>query len=228
MPSSEISARILEVRIVPVVRASSGEQARMAVDAVYKGGIPVVELTMTVPGGVDVIRDLAREHGSEILIGAGTVLDAKTAERCLSAGAQFVVSPGFDSETVALVKRRGKLMMAGGLTPTEVIAAWKAGSDFVKVYPCGPLGGPKYIKALKGPLPQIPMVPTGGVNLENAADFMRAGSAALGVGGELIPSEALRLGKMDVITNLARQFVAAVQTSTIAARAARSPSLKVS
>lgn len=211
MTNSEIRARIIEIGIVPVVRASSRREARMAVDAICAGGIPIAEITMTVPGAIDVIADLARTMASDLLVGAGTVLDAQTAQRCLEAGAQFIVSPGFDLETVAQVKRSGKLMMAGALTPTEVIASWKAGSDFVKIFPCGTVGGAKYIKALKGPLPRVPMVPTGGVNLETAADFLRAGADALGVGSELVSADALRSGNPDPITYAARRFRAVVQ-----------------
>jgi 2-dehydro-3-deoxyphosphogluconate aldolase/(4S)-4-hydroxy-2-oxoglutarate aldolase len=143
-------------------------------------------------------------------VGAGTVLDAETAQRCLDAGAEFIVSPGFDLETVRLVKGQDKLVMAGALTPTEVITAWKAGSDFVKIFPCGNLGGPKYIRALKGPLPQVPMVPTGGVTLETAADFIRAGADALGIGGELVSSAALKSGDGSEITRTARHFLDAI------------------
>jgi 2-dehydro-3-deoxyphosphogluconate aldolase / (4S)-4-hydroxy-2-oxoglutarate aldolase len=208
---SEIRARIVEIGIVPVVRASSSSQARTAVDAICAGGIPIAEITMTVPGAIDVIADLARTVSSDVLVGAGTVLDAETAQRCLDAGAQFIVSPGLDLETVALVKRSGKLMMAGALSPTEVITAWKAGSDFVKIFPCGNVGGAKYIKALKGPLPDVPMVPTGGVNLDSAADFLRAGADALGIGSELVSIEALQSGNLNAITEAARRFKSVVQ-----------------
>lgn len=165
---------------------------------------------MTVPGAIDVIAELTRSVGDQIMIGAGTVLDAETAGRCLEAGAQFLVSPCFDPEIVKAAKQAGKLVMAGALTPTEVVAAWKAGSDFVKIFPCGNLGGPAYIRALKAPLPQIPMVPTGGVNLKTAGDFLRAGAAALGVGGELISHSALESGDFGAITGAAREFVAIV------------------
>ena len=211
MTDLEVRARIVEIGIVPVVRAGSAREARIAVDAICAGGIPVAEITMTVPGAIDVISDLARAMAPDLLVGAGTVLDAETAQRCLEAGAQFIVSPGLDLETVALVKRSGKVMMAGALSPTEVIAAWKAGSDFVKIFPCGAVGGARYIKALKGPLPQVRMVPTGGVNLETAADFLRAGAEALGVGSELVSSDALRSGKVAAITESARRFVAIVR-----------------
>jgi 2-dehydro-3-deoxyphosphogluconate aldolase/(4S)-4-hydroxy-2-oxoglutarate aldolase len=191
MTKQEVSNRIMEIGVVPVVRASSAKQAMLAAEAVCAGGIPIVEVTMTVPGAIEVIAELSKSMGSEVLIGAGTVLDAETAQHCLDAGAEFIVSPGFNLETVKFVNRAGKLMMAGALTPSEVIAAWKAGSDFVKIFPCGAVGGAKYIKALKGPLPQIPMIPTGGVNLTTAADFILAGAAALGIGGELVSASAL-------------------------------------
>lgn len=211
MAREETRKRILEIGIVPVVRASSAKQALMAAEAVCAGGIPIVEVTMTVPGAVEVIAELARTAGKDLLIGAGTVLDAEAGRRCLDAGAQFLVSPGFDLPTLELAHQQDKLMMAAGLTPNEVIAAWKAGSDFVKVFPCGSVGGPKYIQALRGPLPQISLVPTGGVNLSTAADFIRAGSAALGVGGELVHSEALKAGKHEVITENARKLVEIVK-----------------
>jgi len=206
-----VRERIIEVGIVPVVRASSPAEARMAAEAVCKGGISIVEITMTVPGAVDVIRELAKGSGKEILIGAGTVLNAEMARRCLDAGAEFLVSPGFNHDMVELAVREGKLVMAGALTPTEVITAWEAGADFVKVFPCGQVGGAKYIRALKGPLPQIPLVPTGGVNLNTAAEFIEAGAAALGVGGELVQAEALTAGKTEVIVENARKFLEIVK-----------------
>jgi 2-dehydro-3-deoxyphosphogluconate aldolase/(4S)-4-hydroxy-2-oxoglutarate aldolase len=203
--------RITEIGIIPVVRASSPAEARAAAEAVCAGGIQVVEITMTVPGAVDVIAELVRAIGKEILIGAGTVLDVETARKCLGAGAEFIVSPGLDIPTVEFVRGEKKLMMAGALTPTEVITAWRAGSDFVKVFPCGNVGGAKYINALKGPLPQVLMVPTGGVNLDTAADFIRAGAAALGVGGELVQADALKSGKTEIIVENARKFLECVR-----------------
>jgi 2-dehydro-3-deoxyphosphogluconate aldolase / (4S)-4-hydroxy-2-oxoglutarate aldolase len=218
MTKQEVAKRIVEIGVIPVVRAASASQARQAAEAVCAGGIPVVEITMTVPGAVELIAQLTKEVGSEVLIGAGTVLDAEAAQRCLDAGAQFLVSPGFDLETVKLAKREQKLIMAGALTPTEVIAAWKAGSDFVKIFPCGAMGGASYLKALKGPLPQVPMVPTGGVNLKTAAEMIQAGAAALGVGGELVSAAALKSGNVKEITDAARLFVSAVRDAR-----ARSP-----
>ena len=210
MDKQRVRERIVEIGIVPVVRASSPREARMAADAVCEGGIPIVEITMTVPGAVDVIRELTKSGSSDVLVGAGTVLNAEAARRCLDAGAQFLVSPGLNLEVVKLAGKEGKLMMAGALTPTEVITAWEAGSDFVKVFPCGQVGGAKYIKALKGPLPQVPLVPTGGVNLNTAGEFIEAGAAALGVGGELVQAEALKAGKPEIIVENARKFLAAV------------------
>src|SRR5207248_1712795 len=193
-----------------VGRASSPGEARIAADAVCQGGIPIVEITMTVPGALEVIRELAKNNSSDVLVGAGTVLNREAARRCLDAGAQFLVSPGLNLQTVEFAVREEKLMMAGALTPTEVITAWEAGADFVKVFPCGQVGGAKYIKALKGPLPQVPLVPTGGVNLNTAAEFIEAGAAALGIGGELVQADALRSNKPEVIVENARKFLAIV------------------
>jgi 2-dehydro-3-deoxyphosphogluconate aldolase/(4S)-4-hydroxy-2-oxoglutarate aldolase len=211
MNKLQVRDQILEIGVVPVVRAGSAAEAQLAAQAVCDGGIPIVEITMTVPGAVEVIRELRKSANSSVLIGAGTVLDAETARRCVEAGAQFLVSPGLNLPTIEFAVRSEILMMAGALTPTEVITAWNAGSDFVKVFPCGQVGGAKYIKALKGPLPQIPLVPTGGVNLNTAAEFIEAGAAALGIGGELVQADALRTGKADVIVENARKFAAIVK-----------------
>ena len=211
MDKQQVGDRIIEIGIVPVVRAASAAEALLAAEAVCRGGIPIVEITMTVPGAIEVIRELTKNNSSGALIGAGTVLDEEMARRCRDAGAQFLVSPGFDRQMVEFAVREGILIMAGALTPTEVITAWKAGADFVKVFPCGQVGGAKYIKALKGPLPQIPLVPTGGVNLNTAAEFIEAGAAALGVGGELVHAEALKSGRMEIIVENARKFVEIVR-----------------
>jgi 2-dehydro-3-deoxyphosphogluconate aldolase / (4S)-4-hydroxy-2-oxoglutarate aldolase len=211
MTKEENRNRIAEVGIIPVVRASSARQALLAVEAIRAGGISIVEVTMTVPGAIEVIGQLAKTAGSDVLIGAGTVLDAKTAQQCLDAGAEFLVSPGFDAKTVKFAQEKGTLVIPGALTPTEIIMAWNAGGDLIKIFPCGTVGGAKYIKALKGPLPQVPMIPTGGVNLDTAADFILAGAEALGVGGELISTSALKSGKTNEITEAARRFVAIVR-----------------
>ena len=211
MNKQKVRDRIAEIGVVPVVRAASSREALIAAEAVCQGGVPIVEITMTVPGAIEVIRELSKSSGSEVLIGAGTVLDPETARRCLDAGAQFLVSPGLNLPTVELAVREKILIMAGALTPTEVITAWNAGSDFVKIFPCGQVGGAKYIKALKGPLPQIPLVPTGGVNLNTAAEFIEAGAAALGIGGELVQVEALKSGKSQIIVENARKFLEIVK-----------------
>jgi 2-dehydro-3-deoxyphosphogluconate aldolase/(4S)-4-hydroxy-2-oxoglutarate aldolase len=210
MTSADVRKRIIEIGIIPVIRAASARDAIFAVEAVNAGGIPVAELTMTVPGAIDLIAELSKTLGSEILIGAGTVLDAETAQRCIEAGARFIVSPGFDQETVKRAKQFDTIVMAGALTPTEVIAAWKAGSDMVKIFPCGNVGGAKYIRTLKGPLPQIPMIPTGGVNLETAGDFIRAGAEALGIGSELVSSSALQSRDTLEITRAARRYISII------------------
>ena len=207
MNKQAVRRQIEAVGIIPVVRAGSAEEACLAAEAVRLGGIPIVEITMTVPGAVDVIAALARQCGSQVLIGAGTVRHVEAARRCLDAGAQFLVSPGTNRETIEFAAERGVVMMAGALTPTEVDFAWQLGSDYVKVFPCSAVGGAAYIKALKGPFPDVPLVPTGGVNLQSAADFLKAGSAALGVGGELVQAAALKAGKPEIITETARKFV---------------------
>ncbi|MBV9144573.1 MAG: bifunctional 4-hydroxy-2-oxoglutarate aldolase/2-dehydro-3-deoxy-phosphogluconate aldolase [Acidobacteria bacterium] len=207
----QVQRKVVEIGIVPVIRASSAKKAIAAAVAVAAGGIPIVELTMTVPGCIDAIAQLVRDMGSEVLIGAGTVLDEQTARKCFEAGADFVVTPGLDMETIAAARAADKLIMAGALTPTEVITAWKAGADFVKVFPASAVGGASYIRALRGPLPQVRLVPTGGVNLQTAAEFLQAGAAALGVGSELISSAALEKADMSSITSLARQYVTVVQ-----------------
>jgi 2-dehydro-3-deoxyphosphogluconate aldolase/(4S)-4-hydroxy-2-oxoglutarate aldolase len=211
MDKQKVRERIIEIGIVPVVRASSPAEACLAADAVRQGGIPIVEITMTVPGAVDVIRELVKNCGSDVLVGAGTVLNAEAARRCIDAGAQFLVSPGLNLETVTFAAREGKLIMAGALTPTEVMAAWDAGADIIKVFPCGQVGGAKYIKALKGPFPQIPFIPTGGVNLNTAAEFLEAGCVALGIGGELVQTDALKANKPEIIAENARKFLAIVK-----------------
>ena len=211
MTKEQVRARVLEVGIVPVVRATSAKQAISAAVAVAAGGITIVEVTMTVPGALDAISQLIKTLGSEVVVGAGTVLDAQAARQCFDAGAEFLVSPGLDLGTIKAAQDAGKLIMAGALTPTEVITAWKAGADFVKVFPASAVGGAAYVKALRGPLPQVPLVPTGGVNLNTAADFLRAGASALGVGGELVVAAALKSGETAQITALARQYLEIVQ-----------------
>ena len=206
MRKQDVRLIIERVGIVPVIRASSAEEARFAADCVAKGGVPIVEITMTVPGAIEVIRELVKAM-PQVLVGAGTVLNECSARHCADAGAQFLVTPGFNAPTVAAARERDLLIMVGALTPSEIMAASDSGADFVKVFPCGSMGGPKYIQALRGPFPKVPFVPTGGVNLETAADYIRAGAAALGVGGEMISKDALKARDSDVISKLAALFV---------------------
>ena len=207
-----VRKRIEEVGIVPVIRANSPDEARFAAEAIQHAGISIVEITMTVPGALDVISDLVGAS-PELLVGAGTVLNPESARRCLDAGAQFLVSPGLKLKTVEFAVKENVLMMAGALTPTEIMAASEAGADFVKIFPCANVGGASYIRALKGPFPDVPLVPTGGVNLETAAEFLRAGAAALGVGGELILKEALKSRDKHTLRETASKFVAIVKAA---------------
>ena len=207
MTSKEILSFITDVGVVPVVRASSAEAALQAVEAIYRGGVRAAEITMTVPGAIRVLEKLADRFGDKIMLGAGTVLDAETARVCMLAGAEFIVAPSLRTATIEMAKRYSKVICPGALTPTEVLAAWEAGADVVKIFPCGNVGGAKYIKALKGPFPQIELIPTGGVNLETVGDFLKAGACAVGVGGELVT------GRPEEIEHRARQFLAAITTA---------------
>ena len=212
MKKEEVLAKIHEVGIVPGIRTSSAEDGRFAAEAIAKGGIPIVEITMTVPKAIDVISDMAR-NSPNVIVGAGTVLDLETARRCLDAGARFLTSPGFDLKIVEFAVKENCLMIAGAMTPTEVIAAWQAGSSLVKVFPCGLIGGPAYIRALRGPFPQVPMIAAGGVNQETAADYILAGAAGLGIGGRLIPKAAIEHRQPEQISELARRFLRIVKTA---------------
>jgi 2-dehydro-3-deoxyphosphogluconate aldolase/(4S)-4-hydroxy-2-oxoglutarate aldolase len=211
MDKSDVIKQIRDTGIIPVVRATSADEAMQAIDAIRAGGISVLEITMTVPGAVGVIQQLANKYGKDVLVGAGTVLDPETARACILAGAQFVVSPALNVDTIAICRRYGIAIMPGALTPTEVVQAWTAGADFVKVFPAGALGGASYLKALKAPLPQIELVPTGGVSLKTAADFIKAGASALGVGADLVDLKAIRDGQASVITERAKQYVEIVR-----------------
>ncbi len=210
MSREETLERLENLVLVPVVRAPSPELATLAVEAILEGGISIFEITLTVPGAVSLIESLTRRFGGRALIGAGTVLNVDEARACLDAGASFIVSPGLDLPTVEHVLKQGVPMMPGALTPTEVISAWKAGADIVKIFPCSAMGGAKYLKALKGPLPQVKMLPTGGVNAGTASEYLTAGAVALGIGSELVDAAALQAGKLDVITARAKELVDAV------------------
>jgi 2-dehydro-3-deoxyphosphogluconate aldolase/(4S)-4-hydroxy-2-oxoglutarate aldolase len=213
MGRSDTTSRIIETGLIPVVRAESSEIAMRAIDAIKEGGVSVLEITMTVPGAIRVIEEVARRFGNDAIVGAGTVLDSETARACILAGAQFIVSPALDLDTIACCRRYSIPVMPGALTPSEVVAAWKAGADFVKVFPANAVGGPSYIKALKAPLPQIELVPTGGVSLKTAGDFIKAGAAALGVGSDLVDTKAIRSGDSKVVTERAKQFIEIVKSA---------------
>jgi len=207
----EVLRRVAEVGVVPVVRASSAEEAMLVIEAIKAGGVNVLEITMTVPRAVKVIEQVADRYGDEVVLGAGTVLDAETARACILAGATFVVSPALNTGTIELCRRYSVAVLPGALTPTEVVTAWAAGADVVKVFPCGALGGAKYLKSLKAPLPQVEMIPTGGVSLKTAAEFIEAGALALGVGADLVDTKAIRAGQPEKVTEAARAYVAAVR-----------------
>jgi 2-dehydro-3-deoxyphosphogluconate aldolase/(4S)-4-hydroxy-2-oxoglutarate aldolase len=210
MQAKEIMGIITDAAIVPVVRTSTAEDAIEAVDALYSGGVRTAEVAMTTPGALRALEKLAGRFGGRMLLGAGTVLDAETARICILAGAEFLVCPSLRVATIEVARRYSKVICPGALTPTEVLAAWEAGADAVKIFPCGSVGGARYIRSLKGPFPQIEMIPTGGVNLESVGDFLRAGACAVGVGSELVDAQAVKEGRYDAIAERARQFVAAI------------------
>ena len=220
MTSKQILTTITDVGLVAIVRTSSAETAIQSVEAIHEGGVHVAEITMTVPGAIHALEKLADRFGGKVLLGAGTVLDPETARACLLAGAQFLVTPALRVSTIEVAKRYSKVIFPGALTPTEVLAAWDAGADAVKIFPCGNVGGPKYIKALKGPFPQIEMVPTGGVNLDTTVDFIKAGACAVAVGGEIVDAKTVKEGKFDVIAARARQFVELVANARAELKAA--------
>jgi 2-dehydro-3-deoxyphosphogluconate aldolase/(4S)-4-hydroxy-2-oxoglutarate aldolase len=210
MDKTRVLKEIEESGLLPVLRADSSEQAVAIADAIVAGGISVLEVTMTVPGAIDVIRTLVKQSKG-LLIGAGTVLDPETARACMLAGAQFIVSPTLNLKTIALCLRYGVAVIPGALTPTEVLTAWEAGADIVKVFPCSAVGGPKYLKALHGPMPQLKLIPTGGVSLATAEDFLRSGALALGVGSDLVDTKAVAQGKPEIITETAAKYMAIVK-----------------
>lgn len=211
MAKEQTLAAILEIGIVPIVRADTAALATKAAKAVCQSGIGSLEITMTVPGAIRVLEKVADEFGDQIILGAGTVLDPETARACMLAGAEFFVTPSLNVKTIEMCRRYSKPIMPGALTPTEVMTAWEAGADMVKIFPCGNMGGPSYIKALKAPLPQVHMVPTGGVTLDNAAAFLKAGASAIAVGSELVSKKALASGDFRAIEKTAKQFLKVVR-----------------
>jgi 2-dehydro-3-deoxyphosphogluconate aldolase/(4S)-4-hydroxy-2-oxoglutarate aldolase len=210
MSKQKTWSSIIDIGVVPVVRATSAEHAVKAIEAIYRGGIRAAEVTMTVPGAIQALEKLADQFGDKIVLGAGTVLDPETARACMLAGAEFFVTPALNVKTIEIARRYSKVIMPGALTPTEVLTAWEAGADAVKVFPASAVGGAKYIKALKAPFPQIEMIPTGGVTLETAADFLNAGACAVAVGGELVDQKTMDAGKYEVFEERARQFLEVV------------------
>jgi len=203
---AEILARIKDLAVVPIIRTPDSKSALAAVEAVLAGGIDCVEITMTVAGALKAIETVADRYGDKVLLGAGTVLDPETARACMLAGAQFFVTPSLNLRTIEIARRYSRPIFPGGLTPTEILTAWEAGADGVKVFPCNALGGAKYIKSLKAPFPHIDLIPTGGVNLETVADFITAGSSAVGVGSELVDAASVSSGNHHAVTERARKF----------------------
>lgn len=215
MNKSEIVRRIAETGIIPVVRASSLAEAEIIVRALVDGGIDIVEITMTVPGALRLIEQLVKDYSEQIVVGVGTVIDAETARLCTLAGAQFVVSPALNLKLIEACRRYSVTVISGALTPTEILRAWQAGADAVKIFPCDAMGGAGYLKAVKAPFPNIEMIPTGGVSLENAADFIRAGAMAVGVGGELVDRQAARDNRPQIIADKARRFVEVIRQARV-------------
>jgi len=213
MNRDAILAAILEIGIVPVVRTESADGAIKAIDAIFRGGIHIAEITMTVPGAIRALEKVADKFGDRIVLGAGTVLDPETARACMLAGAQFIVTPSLNPATIEIAKRYSKVITPGALTPTEVVAAWQAGGDVIKIFPCSAMGGAKYIKSLRAPFPQIEMLPTGGVNLETVADFLRAGACAVAVGAELIDTASIRAGHHDLFEERAKRFLEVIRAT---------------
>src|SRR5271163_2142702 len=210
MNKIEVCALIKEIGIVPGIRVCTAEDAHFAAESVASGGVPIVEITMTVAGAIDLISHLVRYH-PKMLVGAGTIMDTEVARQCVDAGASFLTSPGLDTALIEFAAKNEVVVLAGALTPTEVISAWRAGADFVKVFPCAQVGGDSYIKALRAPLPQVPLIAAGGVNQQTAANFILAGATAIGVVSELTPTEAIARRQADRIRELAQRFVGFVK-----------------
>jgi 2-dehydro-3-deoxyphosphogluconate aldolase / (4S)-4-hydroxy-2-oxoglutarate aldolase len=210
MDSREVVRKIREVGIVPVVRASSPEEACRIVEAILVGGIPIIEITMTVPNATEVIREVVRCHQGAVLTGAGTVLSAAKAVECIEAGAEFLVSPGLGAAVVSLARSRNKLAIPGALTPSEIMEASELGLSLLKIFPCSSAGGPNHIRSLRAPFPEMEFIPTGGVSLSNAEEYLRAGAFALGVGGDLADVSSIRTGNVQKITDMAKALAAVV------------------
>ena len=206
---------LIEIGVVPVVRASSADDAMKIVDAIKDGGINIIEITMTVPNAIGVMEAVAKRFEGDVLLGAGTVLDAETARTSILAGAEFVVSPCLNDDLIKICKRYAKIVIPGAMTPTEILKAWEMGADIVKVFPAGNLGGPEYIRAIKAPLPQILLNPTGGVNLKNAGEFIKAGATVISVGSALVDKKAVSEGRFEVLTEKTRQFIEEIKKARV-------------
>jgi 2-dehydro-3-deoxyphosphogluconate aldolase/(4S)-4-hydroxy-2-oxoglutarate aldolase len=211
MEKQNILNRMISEGLIPIIRVSSAQEAIDVADAIKEGGVTLIEITMSVPGAIDTIKELTQKYKDEIIMGAGTVLDPETGRAALLAGAKFIVSPTLNLDLIQLAHRYSAVVIPGTMTPTEILTAWNAGADMVKVFPAAQLGGPEYIKAIRGPLPQILLVPTGGVNLQNAGAFIKAGATALGVGGELVDKKAIKEKKLNVITENTRAYLKVIR-----------------
>ena len=205
--SESTAQRIERVGLIPVLRARNADQAHAVVQAMIAGGVTVVEVTMTVPSAIDVLKELKQEYGSQLLLGSGTVTSPAEAQATINAGAEFVVSPSLHPEVIQVTKTNGKLSVPGALTPTEVITAHRAGADYVKIFPCSAMGGAPYLKSLLAPFPFLKLIPTGGVTLETAASFIQSGARALGVGSDLVNLAAVDAGNPEIITETARAYL---------------------
>ena len=210
MSKAKVLKQLQDLGLVPVLRASSVDAALKLAEAIAAGGVTALEITMTVPGAIRVMRELS-EKRPDILIGAGTVLDPETARACILEGAKFVVSPALNVKTIEMCHRYSIAVLPGALTPTEVVTAWEAGADVVKIFPASAMGGAKYLTALKGPLPQVDMIPTGGVSLATAEEFLKAGAFALGVGSDLVDTKAMAEGRGEVVTETAKKYLQIVK-----------------
>jgi len=211
MEKREVLNQMINEGLIPVIRVASASEAMDVADAIKEGGVGFIEITMSVQGAIDVIKELTQKYKEEIIMGAGTVLDSETGRAALLAGAQFIVSPTLNLDLIQLAHRYSAVVIPGAMTPTEILTAWNAGADMVKVFPAAQLGGPEYIKALRGPLPQVLLVPTGGVNLQNAGAFIKAGATLLGVGGELVDKKAIKERKFHILTENTRAFLKSIQ-----------------
>jgi len=211
MEKRDVFGRMISEALIPIIRVASASEAVEVANAIKEGGVSLIEVTMSVPGAIEVIKELARKYKDGIIMGAGTVLDPETGRAALLAGAQFIVSPTLNLDLIQLAHRYSAVVIPGAMTPTEILTAWNAGADIVKVFPAAQLGGPAYIKALRGPLPQVLLAPTGGVNLQNSGAFIQAGAAVLGVGGELVDKKAVKEKRFSVITENTRTYLKTVR-----------------